>query len=263
MAASDSSRYWVGFDLGGTKMPAKVYDDSFTELSRKRRRTRGAEGAKSGLQRICKTIAEALEEAGVSPDRVGGIGVGSPGPLDLDRGVILDTPNLGWKNVKLKGMLEKAFGCRDGGRGRLPVLRGCEPGRRQVLPVLRKLPLQAVPQVQEGDPSRHCLLRRLRIQHAGSGAGRSQARGAVHELATLVHQEDVRAPAVGREVLLSNCDDILVAVIVEVTPGEVNFGVGSGDRARAARQEGCVLGEAGPLNVELSLAWRGENAGRS
>ena len=36
---------------------------------------------------------------------------GSAGPLDLDEGVILDAPNLGWKDVKMKATLEKEFGC--------------------------------------------------------------------------------------------------------------------------------------------------------
>jgi glucokinase len=47
----------------------------------------------------------------VDPKDVAGIGVGSPGPLDLDNGVILNTPNLGWENAPLKKTLEKAFGC--------------------------------------------------------------------------------------------------------------------------------------------------------
>ncbi len=40
-----------------------------------------------------------------------GIGLGSAGPLDLDEGIILDAPNLGWKDVKIKSILEKEFGC--------------------------------------------------------------------------------------------------------------------------------------------------------
>lgn len=111
MAASDSERYWVGFDLGGTKMLAKVYDDAFGEHGKKRKKTRGMEGAKAGVQRICSTIADAIQESGIDPGKLAGIGVGSPGPLDLERGVIIDTPNLGWQNVKLKATLEKVFGC--------------------------------------------------------------------------------------------------------------------------------------------------------
>ena len=65
----------------------------------------------SGIARIIETINEAIAEAGVERGRLRGIGLGSAGPLDLDEGVILDAPNLGWKDVKMKATLEKEFGC--------------------------------------------------------------------------------------------------------------------------------------------------------
>lgn len=102
---------WVGFDLGGTKMLATVFDHQFKVLGSKRRKTKGYAGAKTGLSRMVQTIDDALEEAGLDRSALNGIGVGCPGPLDLRRGVILDTPNLGWKNVKLRDALESTFGC--------------------------------------------------------------------------------------------------------------------------------------------------------
>lgn len=112
MAAKQKTNYWVGFDLGGTKMLATVFDSDFRIVGRKRRKTKAQEGLDAGLARIRTTIEEALVEAGIKADQLAGIGVGCPGPLDLDRGVILDTPNLGWQNVPMKENLEAAFGCR-------------------------------------------------------------------------------------------------------------------------------------------------------
>jgi glucokinase len=63
------------------------------------------------VNRIIETIGRVLERADVAKDRVAGIGVGVPGPLELDRGILLESSNLGWKDVKLKEELEKAFGC--------------------------------------------------------------------------------------------------------------------------------------------------------
>jgi glucokinase len=111
MADEQSKKVWVGFDLGGTKMLAAVYDEKFRALGRKRRKTKGAEGAAAGLERIGRTIDEALADAKVTPDRVGGIGIGLPGPLDLDRGIIIESPNLGWKNVKLQQWLVDRYHC--------------------------------------------------------------------------------------------------------------------------------------------------------
>lgn len=100
---------WIGFDLGGTKMLAVVYDSDFKPLGKKRKRTRGHEGMDAGLERICSVITQALEDANVSPERIRGIGVGCPGPLDLEKGIIHDAPNLGWTNVPLKKILEDKF----------------------------------------------------------------------------------------------------------------------------------------------------------
>lgn len=104
-------KHWVGFDLGGTKMYAVVFDDKFEPLGRCRKKTRGREGQKAGLERIQQTIEAALDEANITPDQLAGIGIGCPGPLDIKRGIILEAPNLGWKDVPVKAALEKAFGC--------------------------------------------------------------------------------------------------------------------------------------------------------
>jgi glucokinase len=111
MSEPRKDSHWVGFDLGGTKMMAVVFDQQFRSLGRKRRRTKGFEGSKVGLERMLQTIHQALEEAKLTPDQISGVGVGCPGTVDLDDGVILEAANLGWKNVKLKEYLEKELGC--------------------------------------------------------------------------------------------------------------------------------------------------------
>lgn len=104
--------HWIGFDLGGTKMQAAVYDSRFTLAASRKRKTRGQDGDEAGVERIVSTINRLLAEAKLTPEQIGGIGVGVPGPLDLDAGVILESPNLGWKNVRLRDALERQFGCR-------------------------------------------------------------------------------------------------------------------------------------------------------
>ena len=105
------NRVWIGFDLGGTKMNAMLFDGSFAVRGRRRKKSRGSEGVDAGLERIVSIMAKLLEESESSKEMLGGIGIGCPGPLDLEEGVILEAPNLGWKNVALKKTLEKEFGC--------------------------------------------------------------------------------------------------------------------------------------------------------
>lgn len=103
--------YWMGFDLGGTKMFATVFNGAFKPLGQARKKTKGILGAVKGIERVIETANEALADAKIKPSQLSGIGIGVPGPLNLDTGVVLDTPNLGWKNVKLKKKLQDTFGC--------------------------------------------------------------------------------------------------------------------------------------------------------
>lgn len=111
MPESTDVGHWLGFDLGGTKMQATLFGPKFQVVAERKKKTRGHEGATAGLDRICGVIDKLLEEAKLAPGQLSGIGVGCPGPLDLDAGIVLEAPNLGWKNVKVKEELEKRYGC--------------------------------------------------------------------------------------------------------------------------------------------------------
>ena len=88
-----------------------VLDHELKPVGKKRKKTRGYEGAESGIARIVQTVHQALEDADVSPSQLAGIGIGCPGPIDLSAGVVLDAVNLSWQNVPLKKVLEKEFDC--------------------------------------------------------------------------------------------------------------------------------------------------------
>lgn len=103
--------HWIGFDLGGTKMNAVLFDDQFQALARRRKKTRGNEGHEAGVERITSIIEKLCDEAKVPSQELSGIGIGIPGPIDMEEGVILGSPNLGWKDVPLRQILQKKFGC--------------------------------------------------------------------------------------------------------------------------------------------------------
>ncbi|MBD3322432.1 MAG: ROK family protein [Chitinivibrionales bacterium] len=110
MAAKSNADYWVGFDLGATKMLAMVYSSSFDFCGKAKKKTKAYEGSKSGLNRISSAIFAALDKAGIKRDNLAGIGIGIPGLLDLEKGIVVDAPNLGWKKVRIRDSLEKKFG---------------------------------------------------------------------------------------------------------------------------------------------------------
>ncbi|MGB7326434.1 MAG: ROK family protein [Rubripirellula sp.] len=109
--ADNEKNIWIGFDLGGTKMLAIAYDGQWKELGRRRRKTRGRDASDSGAQRIVSTITQLLDENKLDKANLAGIGIGCPGPIDLKKGSILTTPNLGWDDVEIGSLLKKEFGC--------------------------------------------------------------------------------------------------------------------------------------------------------
>lgn len=111
MSTSPDSNLWLGFDLGGTKMLAQVYDEQFRLLGKARKKTKAGQDVKAGVDRIATTIEEALADAQVTADRLRGIGIGCPGPVDMERGIVFDPPNLAWKDADVHGELSKRFSC--------------------------------------------------------------------------------------------------------------------------------------------------------
>jgi glucokinase len=97
----------AGVDIGGTKVQVNIFNHDFEALGQSRKKMRNKKDLPAE-DRVLSAIAEALDTAG-SP-ALKGIGVGSPGPLDPDTGVIIDTPNIAWKNFPLGKTISKAFG---------------------------------------------------------------------------------------------------------------------------------------------------------
>jgi len=103
-------KFRIGFDLGGTKMMAVLFDKDYSIVARVKKKTRAYEGSDIVIDRILRVIQALLKEAGISATDVVGLGIGCPGPLDLEKGVIIEAPNLAFKNVEIKKIIEKKFG---------------------------------------------------------------------------------------------------------------------------------------------------------
>lgn len=109
--ASAAAKYWIGFDLGGTKMQCCLFDEKLRKIGERKRRTRQDLGVEAGLDRIADTIDKLLAEVQVDRTQLLGIGIGCPGPVEWDTGIVRIAVNLGWKNVKVRSFLNERFGC--------------------------------------------------------------------------------------------------------------------------------------------------------
>ncbi|MBC1918663.1 ROK family protein [Listeria booriae] len=98
--------YRIGIDIGATNMRVGLFDPADQLVAREQSNTEAISGATQALEKLVRMI-----EA-VDPERLAsGIGIGAPGPLDVDNGIILDAPNLpGWHGFRIRDELESCAG---------------------------------------------------------------------------------------------------------------------------------------------------------
>jgi glucokinase len=95
---------FVGVDLGGTNLRAGIVDlDTGQVLAQRSIPTLAREGSEAVMARMAGLINELIAAEGLSKGRIGGIGIGVPGVLDLPHGRVVFLPNLpgNWPNVPL------------------------------------------------------------------------------------------------------------------------------------------------------------------
>lgn len=104
----------IGIDLGGTNIIGILINKKGDILARKRKKTLAQEGKNKVITQIIGCIKDLLKEGetlGISSEKLLGIGVGSPGPLNRREGIIYSAPNLpGWENVPLVKILRNELG---------------------------------------------------------------------------------------------------------------------------------------------------------
>ena len=101
------SRWVVGVDIGGTNLVVGLIPaEGGAPMGLRSRATnpeRGADACVDDIVRMAEAaIEETLAEHGGSRADVAGVGIGCPGPLDLDAGVVIATPNLGWTDYPIR-----------------------------------------------------------------------------------------------------------------------------------------------------------------
>jgi glucokinase len=106
-------RYYIGCDLGGTNLRAGLVDTETGQvLILKSVPTLAREGHEAVIRRMAELAGQLLVEYDCSPADVGGIGVGVPAVLDLEKGLVLLMPNLpgAWTNVALRDAIRERTG---------------------------------------------------------------------------------------------------------------------------------------------------------
>lgn len=100
-------RYVVGVDLGGTKIYTALVDLDGNMIKEKTVETLVAEGEQAVADRIMNTIEYVIED--IDKGLIKAIGIGSPGPLDIKKGIIVENSNLPFKNFEIVRVIKERF----------------------------------------------------------------------------------------------------------------------------------------------------------
>lgn len=106
------ARYFLCLDIGGTKTSGALFDRDGTIVRDHVRvvPSRTFEGEEAVYRNVAAVAERVLSDCGVPLGDVRGIGIGSPGPLDSRKGVIIHAPLMGWKNFPLVERMVRDFG---------------------------------------------------------------------------------------------------------------------------------------------------------
>ncbi|MFH1745768.1 MAG: ROK family protein [Planctomycetota bacterium] len=106
-----STKYTIGIDLGGTNIKGGICDQTGTLLLSSMLATEAAGGVDHVFKRMLLLVEELLEQAMLKPADIAGIGLGTPGPLSRDQGLIYCAPNLpGWTNIPVRACFSEMTG---------------------------------------------------------------------------------------------------------------------------------------------------------
>jgi glucokinase len=95
----------VGIDLGGTNVQIGVVGTERKVIGSAKRKTKPDEGRDAVISRIVDGIEEACTQAKLRVSDLSGVGIGAPGAIDPDSGVVLEAVNLRWNEVPLAKLL--------------------------------------------------------------------------------------------------------------------------------------------------------------
>lgn len=102
-----NNKYVIGLDLGGTKIYTALVDIEGNIKEEIVIPTESEMGTEHVLNNIISTLDFIMDK--VTDEEILAIGIGSPGPLDLKKGMIVYTPNLPFKNFKLVDTIKSKY----------------------------------------------------------------------------------------------------------------------------------------------------------
>ncbi|MFC1667038.1 ROK family protein [Candidatus Omnitrophota bacterium] len=108
-----SKKLRIGIDLGATRVKMALVDERGRLSFRREIDTPFNAKRRELINSIVYNVRKLIVESGIKKRNIRGIGIGVPGPVDSNKGVVRYFPNIkGWEGVPLKSILEKRSGLK-------------------------------------------------------------------------------------------------------------------------------------------------------
>lgn len=104
--------FYLGIDVGGTNIKAGVVTAAGKPVGHVVKvKTEAEQGAEFGLERIEEAGHRAVEAAGITLNDLHAIGLATPGPMDIKRGLLLSPANMPrWRDMPVRDETAKRLG---------------------------------------------------------------------------------------------------------------------------------------------------------
>ncbi|HPO89749.1 MAG TPA: ROK family protein [Victivallales bacterium] len=100
---------YLGFDIGGTKIAICIGDDKGNILASDRV-VNSDRNPEDVIKDMINSAKNMLCDCSISESDISAIGIGAPGPADLQKGILLASPNMKkWDNIHLKDIISENF----------------------------------------------------------------------------------------------------------------------------------------------------------
>jgi len=103
----NSMEYFVGIDLGGTKICTIIIDKKGTILSRIKTKIGGEDNLDSIVDSIIKTYKDAIKDASLEEKDIISVGMAVPSSVNIETKTLIYAPNFGWKNIQLSKIISE------------------------------------------------------------------------------------------------------------------------------------------------------------
>src|ERR1700691_2768285 len=104
--------YYIGLDIGGTKIAGALVSASGKIISRTKTSTPKKVKPKDIYTCVTDAIDELIHASGIKPASIKGIGVGVPGIVDTRNNHILAAPNISLTGFPLSASLKRKYHMR-------------------------------------------------------------------------------------------------------------------------------------------------------